>query len=186
MGDTENVRVGSPKAGGYAFTAPMTATPPTSASSTLTGYEDLGYLAEEWTLNPNVETEDKKDWKGDVVRTVLTDAGAEATITLIECNEVTLAEVFGEDNVTVDGVTGAVHVSFDGSILPHKRYSFELYDKPKVGRIVINDGQVITPGGGERTFNRAELRQFEVTIKCFRDASGKFFHEYEEDEDETP
>lgn len=187
MGNTANVRVGSPKVGGYAFSAPMATIPlPTDATTALpAAYEDLGYLSEDGVqINPQVESEDRLDWGGDVVRTLLTERGAEVVVTLIECGAVTLAEVFGEDNVTVTGTAPdeSYHIKFTGDLLPHKQYSFELKDGTRVGRVLVNDGQIITPGGGERQYTRTELKQFQVTIKCFRDAGGDFYHEYDEPE----
>lgn len=186
MPSTEFVEVGSPKVGGYAYAGDLeTAIPPTTAAAALVGYSsELGYLSEDGvTVTPQVETEDRKDWGGDVVRTLLTERGAEVTLTLIESGAVTLAEVFGADNVTVVG--DAIHLSFDGEVMPHRRFVFELKDGEHVGRLVINDGQVTTPGGGERQYTRTELKQYEITIKCFRDESGKFYHEYKDVEDDS-
>lgn len=185
MPNTEYVEVGSPKVGGYAYAGDIdTATPPTDATSPLTGYTELGYVSEDGvTITPTVETEDRRDWGGDVVRTLLTERGAEVTVTFIESGPDTLREIFGDANVTVTG--DAVHVKFDGEMLPHRRFSFELKDGEHVGRLVINDGQVTTPGGGERQYTRTELKQYEVTIKCFRDADGAFYHEYKDVVDES-
>lgn len=187
MPSTANVRVGSPKVGGYAFSAVIGSTAPTDAKTALDpAYEDLGYVNEDGvSINPQFETEDKLDWGGDVIRTVTTERGAEVEVTFAECGQATLEEVFGVDAVTA-GTLGAMHVAFTGETLPHKMYSFELKDGNKVGRVVINDGQIITPGGGERQYTRSELKQFTVTIKCFRDAGGAFYHEYEDDEPVIP
>lgn len=179
MPNTEFVEVGSPKVGGYAFAAPLTATPPIDATSPLVDYVDLGYVSEDGVqVNPTIETDDRRDWGGDVVRTLLTERGAEVVVTFIECGPDTLVEVFGEDNVTVAG--DVITIKFTGDMLPHRRWSFELKDGDRVGRLVINDGQITTPGGGERQYVRTELKMFEVTIKCFRDDDGAFYWEYKD------
>ena len=172
------VRVGSPKVGGYAFSAALGTAVPTNATTALAaayGTGLLGYIPSDGlTRSTAVDTEDIQDWNLDVVRVVVTDKSAEFTCTLIEMNENVLKEVYGATNVTV--TTGAFDIAYDGEPLPHKQYAFELKDGARVGRIAINDGQIINVG--DVSYTKSAVIGHEVTIKCFLDASNKFFHEY--------
>ncbi len=185
MPSTTNIRTGAPQpVGGYAFKAPLGTTPPTNAVTALNvAYLDQGYVdADGVTINPQVTTEDKKDWNLDTIASVTTDRGATATVTFTESGINTLETIYGADNVSITGVgSDVVSVSFDGEPLPHAMWAFELKGAVgKVGRVVINNGQVVTPGGGERVYKPSELKSFQVTIKCYKDASGMYFHEYED------
>jgi hypothetical protein len=53
-------------------------------------------------------------------------------------------------------------------------FAFELSSERKPGRIWFNDAQIIDIAEQEIVKNAAWAH--EVTIKCFKDADGKFFH----------
>ena len=184
MGDTTKIRTGGPKPiGGYAFRAPLGTTAPTVAKTALNAaYKDLGFVEEDGVnLNPQTTIEKKKDWNLDTIATVVTDKSCVVEVTFAECGPETLKAIYGANNVTYDQVTEALHLSWDGEPLPHEMFDFELLGATgKPGRLVINDGQITTPGGGEKTYKKAEIRTHKVTIECFKDASGKYYHEYED------
>lgn len=186
--DATKVIVGSPKVGGYAFSAVLGSTLPVNSTTALAApllAGGLGYISEDGVQRSvDVSTEDIKDWNGDTVRVIQTEVAVEFTATLMEINENALAAVYGDDAVTV--ADNLVSVSFDGAALPHKVWIFELADGETTGRLVIGDGQVSNPGGGEITFEKGAPIQHEVVIKCFRDATLDFYHHYQTTPDLTP
>lgn len=180
--NSANVRVGTGKVGGYAFRAPLGSTAPTDSTTALdAAYTGLGYLTEDGvSRNVEVSTEDIIDWNGDVVRTTTTERNATVTITFLEWNEEVAKAVYGEENVTVVAGTGGApdKIKIAGKLdqLPHEMWDFELADGEHDGRFWINDGQVVTPAGGELSFVRGSAIQHSVDIKCYRDADGNFFN----------
>lgn len=172
-----NVRVGTGKVGGYVFRAPLGSTAPTDSTTALDeAFVGQGFVSEEGvSRNVEVTTEDILDWNGDVVRTTTTERNAEITLAFMEWNEEVAKSVYGDANVTVVD-DDKFKISAVLEQLPHSMWSVELADGDNTGRLWINDGQVTTPGGGELTFSRSAPVQHSVTIKCFRDESGSFFH----------
>lgn len=176
--DATKIVVGSPKVGGYAFSLDVGSTLPDDATTALAvGARNLGYVSEDGVgRSTEVSTEDVLDWNRDVVRVVQTDSSAEFTLTLLELNENSLKEVYGEDNVVATATS--LDYSYDGQLLPHRSYIFELKDGDRTGRIVIEDGQITNVG--DVSYTKSAAIGHEVTIKCFRGPSNKFFHHYTE------
>jgi hypothetical protein len=176
--DSSKVRVGSPKVGGYALSATLGTAAPTDASTALNvAYKVLGLVSADGVTRSIVkETEKVPDWAGDTVRVLITETGASITLTLIEVNQNVLEEVYGVANVTYTALGEKYEFAYGGEVLPHKMYAFELKDGARVGRLAINDGQITNIG--DVTYQNTAVIGHEVTIECFKDASGKYFHEY--------
>ena len=97
------VTAGKPKIGGSVFRAPLTATLPTDAVTSLGGeFINQGYCSDDgFKNNMGITTETVKAWGGDVVLTTQTEKTDEFTVTLIETmNEDVLKTVFGESRVS--------------------------------------------------------------------------------------
>ena len=171
-----NVRAGSGKVGGYLLRAPLGTTKPTNLTGDLDpAFEVVGYVSEDGIQRAGTtETEDWKDLNGDIVRTVQTETGEQFEFTLMETRQESLEAVFGAENVTVTG--GVAAVQFTGNSLDHAVWVIELEDGPYGNsRILIHDGQVVNPGGGDQTIRKAENMGWPVTVKGYRDgATGAF------------
>jgi len=185
--DASNVRVGAGKVGGYIYSLEAGTTLPTDASTALDpSAVGLGFVtADGITRTVEVSTEDIQDLNLDIVRTINTDTSVQISCVLLEVNEDVLKELYGEDNVTVTPADSShgeqIAVSFDGSQLPRKSYVVELVDGDALGRFVVEDGQVITPGGGELVFAKNQAIQHTLTVRAYRAADGNYFHHYTDD-----
>ena len=173
--DASNIIIGSPRAvGGYAFRAPLGSTGPTDATTALdAAFECLGFISDKGVkLKTSSKTEDLTDWNLDVVKTLTTEKTCEVTVSFMETNPVVAKAVYGTGNVTASA--SSIKIAWDGEPLPHEMFAFELSSERKPGRIWFNDAQIIDIAEQEVVKNAAWVH--EVTIKCFKDAAGKFFH----------
>lgn len=171
--DLSTVRIGAPKAvGGYAATAPMTASRPTKVPDPLTGYTKLGYISEDGvSLKTDFGTEKIKDWNLDTVAVVQKSNEASVEVTFISTDADTCKALFGDDAITVSG-NKVTSISIDGRIMPHQRWVFLLSDGQGEGILDIGDGQVTKVEGLE--FKKNEVVSFKTTIELFKDDKGKF------------
>lgn len=165
-----NVRAGAGLVSGYLLHAPLGTAKPTAVDSALdAAFEVVGYVSEDGIERTGTtETEDWRDLNGDIVRTVQTETGEQFEFTIMETNDVSLPAVFGEDNVTIAG--GVATVQFTGDSLPHGIWVIELADgEYGASRILIHQGQVVNPGGGDQVIRKAENMGWPVTLKAYRD-----------------
>lgn len=171
---TSEVRLGAPKVGGYAFSAPIGSTRPTTADAALdAAYIDLGYVSEDGI---EIATENGvtkiKDWNLDTIAAIQESNECTITLTLMQKSVASTKEVFGEGNVVATGDTiTAVH--YTGEILPHKQYAFPMKDGKGPQILDIGDGQITGLDG--LSFKKNEVVRFPVTIECFKDKDGRFF-----------
>lgn len=170
--DLSTVRIGSPKVGGYAATAPMSAERPTKAPDPLTGYTKLGYINDDGvSIKTDFGTEKIKDWNLDTVAVIQKNSEASIEVTFISTDVETCKALFGDDAVSVSNnrVTG---ISIDGRIMPHQRWAFLLSDGQGEGILDIGDGQVTGVDGLE--FKKDQAIGFKTTIELFKDEKGNF------------
>lgn len=175
---TTEVRVGAPKVGGYAFSAPLATTRPTAAGVALGAeYVDLGFVSEDGV---EVATENGVtkiyDWNRDVIATVQEANECTITVTLAQISPATAKEMFGAANVTVTGTAPnekVTKINYTGEVLPHKQYAFLMKDGNGSSTLDIGDGQITGMGGFSLVKN--DIVKFQVTIECFKDATGAFF-----------
>lgn len=145
-----NTFVGVPKVTGgiwrysqSGFVAPTTAYDPRpSGSKRLGGVSDDGY-----SYSIDRQTGKKKDWNGDKVRSVQQSKDDTFEITYIEfLNPVVMAEVYGDDNVTVVPASAAhgTHIATKSvaDVLGHYAYIIDTFDGSVKRRRVIPDAQV--------------------------------------------
>lgn len=175
--DASNIVFARPKVTGVFFSAPLTATVPTSASSTLTGFEDLGYVSDAGI----VQTIDRATTK-------LFDMGGDAVLILDESHSVTykltpleltpafLQEILGSDNVTISSgdVTAAV---LNGDPLEAREYVFDMrLSDTRLMRVVVPNGQIVSVG--DMTFKKGTVLNAELEIEALPDADGNKAYYY--------
>ena len=175
--NSANVSVGKPLAAGGIFAGPTTATIPTDATTTLTGFTGLGYVSEDGLTNTvETDTESIQAWGGDTVLTVRTSRTETFAWTFIETNADVLAEVYGPDNVTGDLASGLT-VIHNSKELPRRAYVFEiLMTGDRVKRIVVPNGQITEVG--DVVYTDGEAIGYEVTLSTFPDENGNTVYEY--------
>ena len=176
---TANVSVGAPKTGGALYIAPTTATLPTAADSTLTGFSELGFASEDGITNNNsTESTEIKAWGGQTVLIVGSEKSDEFGVTLIESlNPVTLKAVYGDSNVTVNDTNHTITLNVNGNAVPEKAFVIDMaMTGGALKRIVIPKGTISELG--EITYKDDEAIGYELTIKALPDSNGNTHYEY--------
>ena len=171
-----NVVAGTPLATGGILIGSLTASAPTTAVSTLTGFSAAGYIGEDGITEANERSTDRiRAWGGDTVKVVQTEHNVTYQFTFLETlNADVLKAVYGEGNVTTTAATpttGTLHeVAVNAATLPHKSYVFEVKDGTAKIRIYVPDGQITEVG--EITYSDSEVVGYQVTVEAFADPDG--------------
>lgn len=174
---TENVSVGKGVAGGYAYSAPITATVPTDNTSELgEGFVNLGFITEdgiEFALD--TDDEDYNDMNGDVYETTAGSQTESVVLTLAETMKDSLAEAYGHSNVTdEDGTLTVKHNSLDHE---ERVYVFELLLKNnRKWRAVVPRGKATL--SSSTTVSKSDIVGHQITIKCLPDDAGNRMYDY--------
>lgn len=177
--NAQNVSVGKPMADGAVFVAPIGTAVPTDATTKLAeAFLNIGYISEDGVTNAiETETEEIKAWGGDIVLEPQTSRKETFAYTMIETNEVSMKQAFGEGNVTVDAETGTISVVHNSKEKSEYVYVIEvLMTGNRVKRQVIPRGKVTEIG--EIVYVDNEAIGYETTISALVDSSGNTAYEY--------
>lgn len=182
MGNTAMfVTTGKPNISGAVYTAPIGTTLPTDATTPLDGaFVCLGYVSEDGLENNNeMDVSAIKAWGGMIVYRSLTELDDTFALKLIESENVdVLKEVYGDNNVTVDG-NNEVHVEVKADDPQEKIWVFELALRNGLAkRIVIPDGAITSRD--TITYNDSDAVAYGITVSAYPDANGKTHDEYME------
>lgn len=183
--NTANVSAGKGVAGGYIFSAPLTATVPTDITTALgTAFVNLGFISEDG-IEEEIEKDNESfvDMNGDTVAVATSSREETITATLIEVKKDSLAEQYGHQNVM--DVNGVITVKHNG-IEPESRiYVLELLLKDnRRWRQVIPNGKVTEVGS--LSIASGELVGREITITASPDSNGDSVIDYIESTETTP
>ena len=170
--DSSNISTGKPKAGAYMWAAPLSTanlTIPTDATTALpSGFVCLGYVSEDGVQQAiDKSSKDVVDWHGDVVDTVDGTRTETTTFTLIETNEASLKQYYGEANVIVNSTSHKIEK------IKHNGNSNEMYCY--VWETVLKNGDIrrsVVPKGkvsdiGDVTYKSDDIIAYQLTIKQF-------------------
>jgi hypothetical protein len=172
--DSDNVRVAVT---GAVYVGPTTASAPTSSSTALTGFTDLGYVsADGITETIDKTTSQIRAWQGGaLVREVVSEGTYSVTLTFIETKLEVLELYFGST------ITGG---ELDGDPTAsggRKSFVMDIVDGSIIERTYIPAGEVTAVG--ERTLASGEAVGYNVTITAYADTDNvtfkKFFSELE-------
>lgn len=175
---TANVSVGKGVVGGYFYTAPIGTPLPTSYSATPNGaFVNVGYLSDEGiTTSESADNSDFNDLNGDMVATAMSAKTRTIGLQFIEMNEVSMKEVFGQSNVTVDG-NGDMTIVHNNEPMKHRSGIIEAVLRDgRRWRRVIPDMQVTE--WDDSTLVSSELVMFPVTYTIYADATGNYIYDY--------
>ena len=175
MNDASMVSTGKPKVSGAVHFAPKGTPVPTSVNDTLdAAFVDLGYLSEDGVA-VNQDNTSIKAWGGDDVIVIKEESIA---INFLQSkDENVLKVVFGEDNVTVDGVTGEITVKSTADYSQAGVFVFDMIMRGNVPkRMVVPNGTISEVGSV--TYKDKEAVIYPVTIQCNPDNSGSCHYEY--------
>ena len=175
--NAQNVSVGKPQAAGGIYSADVDAVKPTDATTPLVGFDGLGFVSDEGLTNSiEMDNADIGAWGGQTVLTVRTSRSETFSWTFIETNPLVLAEVYGQENVTV-GTGGELTILHNNNELPQRQYVFEiLLTGGRVKRICVPLGKITEVG--DVVYVDGEPIGYTVTLATSPDAAGNTVYEY--------
>lgn len=143
------------------------ATAPTSHNSTLTNYDDLGYVSDAGVTEARSRsTNDIVAWQnGDTVRTVVTSSVMTFRCVLLETKRETIEVYYGTEVDPDDGSLIIVPSETGG----RRKYVFDYEDGDKMVRAYAPAGEVTEVG--DQVWASGEPVGYEVTITCYPDSS---------------
>ena len=176
--NAEQVGVGSASATGAVFVAPKSTSLPTDASSTLTSFTLLGFTSDAGVqISESSSTETIRAWEGRVeVYNVRSEYTESISFMPIQCNADVAKLMWGDDKVTVDGVTGAIHAKHHGGNLEPVKIVIET--TPRVGIVKRYCGEFQLTERGEQTMDGTQVDGRQLTFKAIADSDGVTMHEY--------
>lgn len=179
-----NVSAGKPEKNGGVYRAPAGTTPPTDATTTLSGaFTSLGYCNEDGLVNANSpDTTEIKAWGGDTVLTVQEEKNDTFQFTLIESKNVdVLKAVYGSGNVTGSLASG-ITVKANAKELDAGVWVFQMtINGNAVKRIVVPNGKITEIG--DISYTDTDPIGYEVTVTAMPDSDGQTHYEYMEEEE---
>lgn len=168
-----------PVIGGAVEYGPLTATLPTDASSTATGFTNVGYISEDGlTRSRELENDTVKAWGGDVVLVLEMGQTETFQFTMIEpANVAALKLVNGDDSVSgTDLASGITVVSNNKEKGGHKFVITMAEAENTVHRICIPYG--VVSAIGETVYTDGGAVGYDVTVTAIADSSGNTCYEY--------
>jgi len=186
--DVKNTFVGTPKVTGGIWRVPQTITLPTTAYDARPGGAiRLGGVSDEgYTYQSERQTDKKKDWNGDKVRSLQTSKDDTLEITFIEfLNPNVMSLVYGADNVIVApaSATRGTHITTKSVAdkLDHGAYIIDTFDGKVKRRRCVPDAQPdkIDPIAEKP----GDWSVYKVTFDIFPDSQGVTSYTYTELDD---
>lgn len=178
--NSTNVATGKAKVSGAIYKAPLKEglVIPTDATTELSeDFECLGLVSEDGLTNGrSSETQDFKDWNGNVVYSSLTSQDDTFKFTLIEVlNVLVLKTAYGDDNVSED-LSGNISIKVTAKDLPSCAWVIETMLNGRAKRIVLPNAKVSEVA--DVVYKADSLMGYETTVKAAPDAAGYTHYEY--------
>lgn len=175
--NASNVSVGQGVSGGYAFSAPITATVPTDWETPLPEeFVNMGFITEDGIeFGYDADQTDFYDLNGDVYETSAGSQSEEIVFTLAEVKGVSLKEAYGQGNV--EDSEGTITVKHNSLEHEERIYVFELLLKNgRRWRSVAPRGKATR--SSSTTVAKGDILGYQVTVKTFPDAEGNRIYDY--------
>lgn len=150
---------------GKVYVGPTTATAPTSSTSTLTGFSELGYVSTDGvSFTVDKATNQIRAWQNsDLVREVITEGTVTYNFMLLETNQEVIELYFGA--TMTDGKV-ELNPSNTGG---RKSFVIDVVDGDKAIRHYIPVGEVLAIEA--QTFQNGEAVMYGVTVTAYTEAS---------------
>jgi len=176
--NAEQVGIGSASATGAVYVAPKSTSLPSDATSTLSGFTLLGFTSDAGVqISESTSTNSIRAWEG---RTEVYNARTEYTESVsfmpIQCNADVAKLIWGDDKVTVDNVTGAIHAKHHGGNLEPVKIAIET--TPRAGIVKRYCGEFQLTERGEITMDGTQVDARNLTFNAIADESGITMHEF--------
>ncbi|MBQ6453754.1 MAG: hypothetical protein IJJ14_05310 [Coriobacteriales bacterium] len=177
MPDTSQIVTSRARVSGVFFVGPTTATLPTSASATFTGFDELGYVSSDG-ITQSIDRSSTKlvDMSGDVVKVIDGTHELQYRLKPYQLTAEFLKIILGEDNVTVTSgeLTAA---TINSKALEAHAYIFDMMlSNGKLLRVVVPNAQLSAQG--DIVFGVPNTVSSEMTITALPDANGNKAYYY--------
>jgi hypothetical protein len=168
--EAENVRVAVT---GAVYSAPKTATRPTSATSALTGYTDHGYIGDGGvTETRDRSTNQIRAWQnGALVREPVTESSIKYQFILLETKKENIELYYGAK--VADNGSVKINPSKTGG---RRRFAVDVIDEDDLIRIDVPDGEITEVG--DQVYVNGEAIGYEITVTGYSitdDATGETY-----------
>lgn len=177
--EASQVTVGSAKSTGAIWIAPKGTSLPTDASTTLAAaWKLLGFTSDAGVqISESSNSDEIRAWEGRTsVYNVQTEYTENISFMPIQCNADVAKLTWGDDWVTVDGVTGAIHAKHHGGELDPVEIVIET--TPRTGIVKRFTGEAQLTERGEQTMDGTQVDGRQLTFKMIADNNGVTLHEY--------
>ena len=176
-----------PAIGGAVSIGPTTATLPTDATSTPTGFTNVGYISDAGvTRSQEVETDVVKAWGGDVVLVLENGKTEKFKFVMIEpANIAALKLVNGDGAVTGSAVASGISVASNAKARGGHALVIDMIEaEDTLHRICIPNG--VLSGIDDITYVDNAAVGYGVEITAIADSSGNTCYEYIKTKPPTP
>lgn len=191
MSETVTIATGAPRTShddgevaGYFYSLPITATPPTDATTAPVGTPiDGGFVGEDGpTLTAEMDSEMLKDWNLDDVLQLKTGSTSTLEIPVFGWNADQAKVIYGADSVVP--TTNGFKVVWAAEIAVRQFFILELAGVNGNGRLIV-DGQIGSPGSTNLKKSGALTHTLNIKLfknAAFKDAKGRsgYFAWYDE------
>ena len=164
---------------GSVWVGPTSATAPTSATTTLTGFTELGYVSPDGLEEArDRSTNQIRAWQnGDLIREVVTESTATFKFMLMETTKAVI-ELFYGGTVSGSGASSAIDVN-PSATGGKKSFVFNVVDGASVQRTYVATGEVLAvePVKGAN----GEVIGYGVTVTAYPDSTGKAYTKFSSD-----
>jgi fructose-1,6-bisphosphatase len=169
--NANNVKVGTT---GAIYVGETSASAPAGATTTLTGFSELGYVsADGVTETRDRSTNQIRAWQNsDLVREVVTEASATFQAVLLETSAATLAAYYG---ATIDPVDGSIEIN-PAATGGRKSYVIDLIDGADAIRTYIPVGEILSVG--EQVYVNGEPVGYDITITAYASEDGYSYKKF--------
>lgn len=170
------VAVGKPKATGGIYAGPAGATLPSDVSTALdVALKNVGYISSDGVVQTiATDSSDIVAWGGDTVRKIQTSHDVSYKYTMIETNDVSQKQYYGDGNVTTTAATTTsgtlTEIHINAEELPRGPRVIELKDGARTGRIVLPDAQVTARD--DVSYVDQDAISYPVTVTAYPDQDG--------------
>jgi hypothetical protein len=168
-----NVRVGVT---GSVWVGPTSATAPTSATTTLTGFTELGYVSTDGLEeNRDKSTNQIRGWQnGDLIREVVTESTATFKFMLIETSKAVI-ELFYGGTTSGTGASASIDVN-PTNTGGKKSFVFNVIDGSSTQRTYVATGEVTNVEPVK--IANGEIVGYGVTVTAYPNSSGVAFTKF--------
>lgn len=171
-----NVKVGVT---GSVWVGPTSATAPTSATTTLTGFTELGYVSPDGLEEARDRSSNQiRAWQdGALIREVVTESTATFKFMLMETTKA-VVELFYGGTVSGSGASSSIAVN-PAATGGKKSFVFNVVDGASVHRTYVATGEVLSVEAVKSA--NGEVIGYGVTVTAYPDSTGAAFTKFSAD-----